>query len=180
MTASAPPPRPAASPPPAGGEIVVYEAPSGEARVDVRFDGGTVRLAPHRMAEAFATAPENVLTHLRNVFASGALEEATTAEDFSVVRIEGSRRVRRRPKHYSLDAIVSVGYRIDSRRGVRFRQWTARALRAHLVRGDTVNERRLAERGLREARDTLDLPARALRNRSPVDAAAARPAESVA
>ena len=170
MTASAPPPRLAASPSPAG----------GEARVDVRFDGGTVWLTQHRMAEAFAAALENVLTHLRNVLASGELEARATTKDFLAVRTEGSRRVRRRPKHYNLGTIVSSGYRIDSRRGVRFRQWTARTLRARLVRGDTVNERRLVERGLREARDTLDLPARTLRNRSPVGAAAARPVESVA
>ena len=164
MTESALPPRPTASPPPAGGEIVVYEAPGGEARVDVRFDGGTVWLTQRQMAEVFATTPENVLTHLRNVFASGELEAGATTKDFLAVRTEGKRRVRRRLKHYNLDAIVSVGYRVNSRRGVRFRQWATGALRDHLVRGYTVNERRLAERGLREARDTLDLLARTLRN----------------
>ena len=88
----------------------------------MRFDGGTVRFTQHRMAEAFATAPENVLTHLRNVFASGELEAGATTKDFLAVRTEGKRRVRRRLKRYNLDAIVSVGYRIASRRGVRFRQ----------------------------------------------------------
>ena len=116
MTASTPPPRPAAAQPPAGGEIVVYEAPGGEARVDVRFDGGTVRFAQRQMAEVFATTPENVLTHLRNVFASGELEAGATTKDFLAVRTEGKRRVRRRLKHYNLDAIVSVGYRVNSRR----------------------------------------------------------------
>ena len=176
----APPPHPAASPPLAGGEIVVYEAPSGEARVDVCFDGGTVRFTQRQMVEAFATAPENVLAHLRNVFASGELEAGATTKDFLAVRTEGKRRVRHRLKHYNLDAIVTVGYRVNSRRGVRFRQWATGALGTRLVRGDTVNEHRLAERGLREARDTLDQLARTLRNQSPVDAAAARPVESVA
>ena len=116
MTAGAPPPRPAASPPPAGGEIVVCEAPSGEARVDVRFDGGTVRFTQHQMAEEFATAPENVLAHLRNVFASGELEAGATTKDLLAVRTEGELRVRRRLKPYNLDAIVFVGYRVNSRR----------------------------------------------------------------
>jgi len=86
-----------------------------------------------------------------------------------VVRTEGRRRVRRRLKHYNLDAIISVGYRVNSKRGVRFRQWATRTLSDHLVRGHTLNERRLAERGLREARESLDLLARTLRSQSLVD-----------
>ena len=112
MTASALPPRHAASPPPAGGEIVVYEAPGGEAR----FDGGTVRFTQRQMAEVFQSSVDNVGLHLKNVYSDGELEEAATTEDFSVVRAEGSCRIRRRLKHYSLDAIVSVGYRVNSRR----------------------------------------------------------------
>lgn len=132
------------------------------------------------MAEVFQSSVDNVGLYLKNVYSDGELEEAATTEDFSVVQAEGSRRVRHRLKHYNLDAIVSVGYRVSSRRGVRFRQWATGALRDHLVRGDAVNERRLAERRLCEARDTLDLPAWTLRNQSPVDAAAGRPVESVA
>ena len=88
--------------------------------------------------------------------ASGKLDAGTTAKDFLVVRTEGARQVRRRIRHYNLDAIISVGYRVNSRRGVRFRQWATRTLRNHLVRGFTLNQRRLAERGLLEVRDTLD------------------------
>ncbi len=72
-------------------------------------------------------------------------------------------------RHYNLDAIISVGYRVNSKRAVRFRQWATRTLREHLVRGYTLNERRLAERGLREARDTLDLLTRTLRNQALVE-----------
>ena len=152
----------------AGGEIEVYEDADGEVRVDVRLDRDTVWLTRRQMAQVFDSTPENVLMHLRNIFASGELEAEATTKEFLAVRTEGRRRVRRRLKHYNLDAIISVGYRVNTRRGVRFRQWATRALRGHLVRGFTANERRLAERGLREARETFDLLARTLRNQSMV------------
>ena len=157
---------PAAHP---GGEVIVYETPDGGVQVDVRLDSETVWLTQRQMAHVFDTTPENVLMHLRNVFSSGELEETATAKDFLAVQIEGKRRVRRTLKHYNLDAIVSVGYRVNSRRGVRFRQWATRTLRNHLLRGFTLNERRLAERGLREARETLDLLARTLQGQALVD-----------
>ena len=150
-------------------DVIVYEAPGGEARVDVRLDRETVWLTQRQMSEVFGTTPENVQMHLRNVFSGGELEALATTKDFLVVRTEGKRRVRRSLKHYNLDAIISVGYRVNSKRGVRFRQWATRALRDHLVRGYTLNERRLAERGLREARETLDLLARTLRGQALVD-----------
>ena len=157
---------PATSP---GGQVVVYETEGGETRVDVRFERETVWLTQRQMADLFETSTDNVSLHLNNVFSARELEREATTEDFSVVRTEGSRRVRRTLTHYNLDAIISVGYRVNSRRGVRFRQWATRTLRQHLVRGFTLNERRLAERGLQEARDTLDLLASTLRNRALVD-----------
>lgn len=152
-----------------GGEVLVYEAADGSARVDVRLERDTVWLTQRQMSELFDTTPENVLMHLKNVFADGELEEAATAKDFLVVQIEGKRQVRRDLKHYNLDAIISVGYRVNSRRGVRFRQWATRVLREHLVRGYTFNQTRLAERGLREARQTLDLLTRTLQNQALVN-----------
>ena len=153
----------------AGGEVAVYEDAGGEVRVDVRLERETVWLTQRQMAEVFDSTPENVLMHLRNIFSSGELEGDATTKEFLVVRTEGSRRVRRRLKHYNLDAIISVGYRVNTRRGVRFRQWATRTLHGHLVRGFTANERRLAGRGLREARETLDLLARTLGNQALVD-----------
>ena len=152
-----------------GGEVIVYAAPNGEARVDVQFDRETVWLTQLQMAQVFDTTPENVLMHLRKVFSSEELEAAATTKDFLVVRTEGKRQVQRTLKHYNLDAIISVGYRVNSKRGVRFRQWATHTLRDHLVRGYSMNERRLAERGLREARETLDLLARTLQNQELLD-----------
>ncbi len=152
-----------------GGGVAVYEDVGGEVRVDVRLDRETVWLTQRQMAKVFDSTPENVLIHLRNIFASGELEAEATTKEFLAVRTEGRRRVRRRLKHYNLDAIISVGYRVNTRRGVRFRQWATRTLHGHLVRGFALNERRLAERGLREARETLDLMARTLHNQALVD-----------
>ena len=154
---------------PPGGQVVVYETFDGEVRVDVRFDRDTVWLTQRQMAEVFDTSADNVGLHLRRIYSSGELEEKSSAEDSSVVRKEGKREVRRSLRHYNLDSIISVGYRVNSKRAVRFRQWATRTLREHLARGYTLNERRLSERGLREARETLDLLARTLRHQALVD-----------
>lgn len=91
-----------------GGEVVVYETPDGEVRVDVRLERETVWLTQRQMAELFDTTPENVLMHVSNIFGDGELEPAATAKECLVVQTEGKRRVRRNLKHYNLDAIISV------------------------------------------------------------------------
>ena len=151
------------------GEVAVYEDIDGEVRVDVRLEQETVWLTQRQMAEVFDNTPENVLIHLRNIFASGELEAEATTKDFLIVRTEGKRKVRRRLKHYNLDAIISVGYRVNTKRGVRFRQWATQTLQGYLVRGFTLNEHRLAERGIQEAKETFDLMARTLRNQALVN-----------
>ena len=154
---------------PNGGQVILYETADGHVQVDVRLDQETVWLTQRQMAAVFQTSTDNVGLHLKNIFADGELREKATTEDFSVVQSEGQRQVRRQVKHYNLDAIISVGYRVNSKRGVRFRQWATRTLREHLVRGYTLNERRLAECGLDEARQTLGLLARTLHSQVLVD-----------
>ncbi len=140
----------------AGGEVLVYEAADGSVRVDVRLEKDTVWLTQRQMSDLFETTPENVLMHLKNIFTDGELEEAATAKEFLVVQTEGKRKVRRNVKHYNLDAIISVGYRVNSRRGVGFRQWATATLREHLVRGYTLNRQRL-EQNARELESALAL-----------------------
>jgi prophage maintenance system killer protein len=137
------------------GEIRVYESPDG-VRVDVRLEADTVWLTQRQMAELFDTSTDNVGLHLKNIFAEEELEEGATTEDFSVVQSEGRRQVRRNLKHYNLDAIISLGYRVNSRRGVVFRQWATATLRAHLVRGYTLNRQRF-EANARELEAALAL-----------------------
>lgn len=137
-----------------GGEVLVYEAADGSLRVDVRLEQDTVWLTQRQMAELFESSTDNIGLHLKNIFTDNELEEEATTEDFSVVQAEGNRNVRRRVKHYNLDAIISVGYRVNSHRGIRFRQWATGTLREHLVRGYTLNRQRL-ERNARELESAL-------------------------
>jgi hypothetical protein len=88
------------------------------------------------------TTPENVLMHLRNIYGEGDLQESGTTKDFLAVQTEGKRTVRRSLKHYNLDAVISVGYRVSSAKATRFRQWATRVLREHLTRGYTLNPQR--------------------------------------
>lgn len=112
-----------------------------EVRLDARRD--TVWLTQRQMSALFDTTPENVLMHLKNIFQDKELREEATTKDFLAVHTEGKRRVQRNLKHYNLDAIISVGYRVSSKRAVLFRQWATRILREHLTQGYTLNRERL-------------------------------------
>jgi hypothetical protein len=131
-----------------GGEVILYEASDREIRLYVRLEQETVWLTQRQMATLFKTTPENVLMHLKNIYGEEELVETGTAKDFLAVRTDGRRRVQRKLKHYNLDAIISVGYRVNSKRGVRFRQWAAGVLHEHIVKGYTLNAQRFAERGI--------------------------------
>lgn len=132
----------------AGSQVIVYEAPDGGARVEVIVGHDTVWLSQRQMADLFETSTDNVGLHIKNAYAEGELEETATAEESSVVRSEGGRQVRRRVQRYNLDVIISVGYRVKSRRGTQFRIWATNVLRDHLLRGWTLNEKRLLARGV--------------------------------
>ena len=146
------------TPDPKRNEIVVYQ-PDETLRLDVRLENETVWLTQGQMASLFGCSSDNVGLHLRNIYSCGELSKEATAEDFSVVRLEGGRQVRRSVCFYNLDAIISVGYRVNSILGVRFRQWATSILKDYLLRGYAVNERlvqiedrmdrRLAEHGRR-------------------------------
>jgi len=104
------------------------------------------------MADLFETTSENITMHLKRIFTDVELEEKATTRDFLAVQTEGKRRVSRTIKHYNLDAIISVGYRVNSKRGVRFRQWATNVLRRHILQGYTLNQTRLAELGFTHSR----------------------------
>lgn len=143
-------------------ELIIYSA--DETRVSVRLEGETIWLTQRQMGELFDSSTDNIGLHLKNIFGDQELDELATTEDFSVVQLEGSRQVTRRVRHYNLDAIISVGYRVNSKRGVQFRQWATQVLREHLTQGYSLNAARLAEQGIAEAQHAVELLARTLAN----------------
>ena len=145
-----------------GGEVIVYKSPDGQVRVDVRVERETVWLSLNQIAELFERDKSVISRHLQRVFASGELERAATVAENATVQIEGGHKVTRRIERFNLDAVLSVGYRVNSKRGTQFRIWATRTLREHLLRGYTFNERRLREKGLAEMEAAVALLARTL------------------
>jgi hypothetical protein len=141
---------------PGGSEIVLYRTEDGRTRIECRFIAGTVWLTQAAMAELFETTPQNITMHLAAIYAEGELQESATCKDCLQVRQEGGRQVQRKLKHYSLDAILAVGYRVRSPRGTQFRQWATARLKEYLVKGFVLDDERLKGRdGLADYFDEL-------------------------
>lgn len=130
-----------------GGEdqIILYTDGRGELKIQVLVKNETIWLSHKQMAELFGCSVDNIFLHLKNVYAEGELIESATTEDSSVVQIEGGRQVRRQITLYNLDAIISVGYRINSHRGTQFRIWATQRLREYIVKGFAMDDARLAD-----------------------------------
>ena len=123
------------------GQLVIYH--DGGLNLQVRLDGGTVWLTQGAIAELYQTTPQNITMHLKGIYDEGELDEAATCKDFLQVRQEGARQVQRSLKHYSLDAILAVGYRVRSARGTQFRQWATAQLSELLVKGFVLDDERI-------------------------------------
>lgn len=125
------------------GQLLIYQTEDGRLKVEARLENETLWLTQQQMAGLFGTTPENVLMHLKNIYNEGELEQNSTAKDFLVVRQEGTRQVKRALKHYNLDAILSVGYRVKSAVATRFRIWATQRLREYIVKGFVLDDERL-------------------------------------
>ncbi|MBI3268971.1 MAG: virulence RhuM family protein [Planctomycetes bacterium] len=125
------------------GELVLYQTEDGRTRLECRFADETLWLSQALMAERFQTTPQNVTQHLKSVYEEGELQPEATCKDFLQVRQEGTRRIRRTVRHYSLDAILAVGDRVRSPRGTLFRTRATERLREYLVKGFTMDDMRL-------------------------------------
>ncbi|QQS30236.1 MAG: virulence RhuM family protein [Sphingobacteriales bacterium] len=104
-------------------EIIIYQTPDNQTQVEVQFEGETFWLNQYQLAELFQTDRSSILKHLQNIYSTGELSETSTCAKFAQVRQEGKRKVTREVLHYNLDALLSVGYRVNSKRGTQFRQW---------------------------------------------------------
>lgn len=125
--------------------VVIYQSADGGPALDVRLERDTVWLSLNQLVGLFERDKSVISRHLRNVYKEGELERSATVAKNATVQIEGGREVAREIEFYNLDAIISVGYRVNSKRGTQFRIWATNVLRQHLVQGYTVHERRLKE-----------------------------------
>ena len=128
---------------PPGGELLLYRTEDGRTRLECRFEEGTIWLSQAQIADLFQTTPQNVTLHLKAIYAEGELAEAATCKDYLQVRQEGTRTVSRRLRHYRLEAILAVGYRVRSPRGREFRQWATARREEYLRKGFVMDDERL-------------------------------------
>ena len=136
-------------------EVLLYSDESGKEYISVIFAEETFWLSQSGMAELFDCTPENILQHLKNIYAEEELAPDATTKNFLVVRREGSRDVRRSIDHYNLDAIIAVGYRVNSKKATRFRQWATKTLKEYIQKGFVLNDE-LMKNGRPFGRDYFD------------------------
>jgi hypothetical protein len=127
-------------------QIIIYQTTDGQTAIDVKLENETIWLSQKLMAELFEKDSDTIGLHIKNILQEGELDEESTTELFSVVQQEGARSVNRNIKFYNLDMILSVGYRVNSKKGTQFRIWANKVLKEYLVKGYTINEKRLKER----------------------------------
>ena len=145
-------------------KIVIYQTEDGQTQIDVRIENETVWLTQAQMAELFQTDRTSIVRHINNIYKVEELERDATCAKIAQVQKEGERTVRRLVPYFNLDMIISVGYRVNSKRGVKFRQWANRVLKQYLMKGYAVNERIRREQ-IGELRQLVQLVGRTLQNR---------------
>ena len=127
------------------GEIVIFNDEDGSVHVQIDAVNETIWMTTKGMSELFRCTDENVITHLKNIYNDKELSEEATTKDFLVVRQEGARNVKRKIRYYNLDAIIAVGYRINSKRATQFRIWATKTLREYLVKGYVLDDKRFTK-----------------------------------
>ena len=126
-----------------GGELLLYQTEDGRTRIECRFEHETLWLTQAQMADLFQTTPQNITLHLKAIYAEGEQSEAATCKSYLQVRQEGGRSVRRQVRHYRLEVVLAVGFRVRSPRGTQFRQWATARLQEYLLKGFVLDDERL-------------------------------------
>lgn len=132
-------------------DILIYQLEDGKTKIDVRLENETVWMTQKAIAELYQTTPQNITLHIKNIYEEGELEENSTCKNYLQVRTEGNRTVQRNSRHYNLEMIIAVGYRVRSSRGTQFRRWATERLNEYLVKGFTMDDERL--KGMRNIGD---------------------------
>lgn len=127
--------------------IVIYTSKDGIIKVDTTLVDETIWMSQNELAKLFDTTKNNISLHMKNIFESGELEESSTVKNFLTVQREGTRNVKREVIHYNLDAIIAIGYRINSRRATEFRMWATKILKEYMIKGFSLNDEFLKNNG---------------------------------
>ena len=144
-------------------KIVIYQTEDGQTQIDVRLENDTVWLTQAQMAELFQTDRTSIVRHINNIYKVEELDRESTCAKIAQVQVEGKRTVKRNIPFFNLDMIISVGYRINSKRGVKFRQWANKIIKDYLVKGYAVNQRIHSEQ-IAELRQLVGMLGRTIQN----------------
>ena len=144
-------------------KIVIYQKEDGQTQIDVRLENETVWLTQAQMAELFQTDRTSIVRHINNIYKVEELDRKSTCAKIAQVQTEGKRNVKRNIPYFNLDMIISVGYRVNSKRGVKFRQWTNKILKDYLVKGYAVNQR-IHKEQIGELRQLVGMLGRTIQN----------------
>ncbi len=128
-------------------QVIMYESQDGVTKIDVIMEEETVWISQLQMSELFQTTKQNISLHINNIFVEGELDEISTVKEYLTVQKEGNREVKRNTKHYNLDVIISVGYRVKSLRGTQFRKWATNILIEYIKKGFAMNDEVLKKSG---------------------------------
>jgi hypothetical protein len=123
-------------------DLLIYQTEDGNTKIDVKLENGTVWMTKKAIAELYQTTSQNITLHIKNVYEENELHQDSTCKEYLQVQIEGSREIKRSIKHYNLEMIISIGYRVRSHRGTR---WATERLNEYLVKGFTMDDERLKE-----------------------------------
>ena len=138
-------------------DVLIFQTDNGEISVEVNFSGETAWLSLTQMAELFERDKSVISRHLKKIFEEGELEIASTVAKFATVQMEGGHSVERQIDYYNLDVIISVGYRVNSKRGTHFRRWASTILREYLIKGYAIDQKRLTDQSVDKIQQTIEL-----------------------
>jgi hypothetical protein len=148
-------------------QIIIYTTPDGQTSIDVKVDAETIWLTQLQIVELLQSSKGNISEHIKNIFLSEELSKEATVRKFRTVQNEGSRSINRDREHYNLDMVISIGYRVNSKRGTQFRIWANTIIKGYLVKGYIINEKKLKEQAekFNELKRTVTLLSNVLKNK---------------
>ncbi len=146
-------------------KIIIYQTEDGQTQIDVRLENETVWLTQQQMVQLFKSSRTNILEHIQHIYEVEELDKISTCRNFRQVQKEGNRMVNRTKTMYNLDMIISVGYRVNTKRGIKFRQWANKVLKQYLIKGYAVNEH-IRKEQIGELRQLVGMLGRTIQNQS--------------